>query len=145
MADLSLPAQDSVASQRELFRRAAQKGLTVAVLHQRDKGLKVSTMRAWSTGETAMPAWAIGALGEAGVPDHLLSLVTEPFARCVVTSEDGDGDMDDAAIAANDFAGEVARARHPNSPGGVAIVPQEAVIIQPKLQRAVAAMRRAST
>lgn len=142
MADLSIPAQDSVDAQAELFRRAAKKGLTLAVLHQRDKNLKVSTMRGWATGATAMPAWAIGALGEAGVPDHLLTLVTEPFARCVVTAEDGDGDLDTAAIEASDFAGEVARARHPQSPGGLAIVPQERALIEPKRQRACAAMRR---
>lgn len=144
MADLSLPAQDSVAAQRELFRRAKQKGLSIAVLHQRDSNLKVSTLRTWASGETAMPAWAIGALGEAGVPDHLLSLVTAPFARCVVSEEDGEGDLDSAAIAATDFIAEMARSRHPASPGGMTIVPQEAAIIHPKRQQACAAMRRAA-
>ena len=144
MADLSLPARDSVAAQKELFRRAGQKGLSLIVLSKRDDCLKLSTLRGWASGATAMPAWAIGALGEAGVPDHLLSLVTEPWRRCIVTEIDGDGDLDTAAIEANDFAGEVARARHPQSPGGIAIVPQEAAIILPKAQRACAAIRRAA-
>lgn len=145
MAELSIPARDSVAAQQELFRRAAvEEGLTLAVLHSRDRHLRISTLRGWASGETAMPAWAIGALGEAGVGDHLLSLVTEPFARCVVSEEDGDGDLDTAAIEAADFVGEVARARSPKSPGGIAIVPQEAALIHPKRQRACAAMRRAA-
>jgi len=144
MANLSLPARDSVAAQRELFRVAATKGLTLKVLSTRDVHLSYSTIKGWATGETAMPAWAIGALGEAGVPDDLLSLVTQPFGRSVVSDEEGDGDLDDAAIAASDFACEVARARHPNSPGGIAIVPQEKSMIEPKRRAACAAIQRAA-
>lgn len=145
MSDLSIPARDSVAAQKELFRRAAtEEALTIAVLSKRDKHLKVATLRGWANGAAAMPAWALGALGEAGVPDHLLSLVSEPFARCIVTEEDGDGDLDEAATEALDFAGSVQRARRPDSPGGVAIVPQEVAVIMPKRQRAVAALRRAA-
>ena len=145
MADLSQPARNSVAAQRELFRRAKIKGLSLAVLHAADENLKLSTLRAWASGETAMPAWAIGALGEAGVPDHLLSLVTAPFARCVVSEEEGDGDLDRAAIDAIEFIGAVQRARSPNSPGGCAIVPQEVAVITPLRQRATASMRRAQS
>jgi len=145
MAELSLPARDSVEAQRELFRRAKNKGLSIAVLCKRDTTLSPSTLRGWASGETAMPAWAIGALGEAGVPDHLLSLVTEPFARCVVTEEGSDGDLDTAALEAGEFAASVQRARHPASPGGTAIVPQEVAIIVPLKQRAAASMRRART
>lgn len=145
MADLSIPARDSVAAQIEMFRRAkADEGLSVAVLHQRDRHLKLATLRGWASGAAAMPAWAIGALGEAGVPDHLLSLVTEPFARCVTTEDDGDGDLDTAAGEAIDFASAVSRARHPASPGGTAIVPQEVAAIVPKLQRAKSALARAA-
>lgn len=145
MANLSLPARDSVEAQRELFRLAhADHGLSLAALHHRDKHLSISTMRGWASGASAMPAWALGALGEAGVPDHLLSLVTQPFGRCLVTEEPGDGDLDTAAIEAADFACHVARARHPSSPGGVAIVPQEAAAIHPARRRAVSAMRRAA-
>lgn len=143
MADLSLPARDSVAAQRELFRRAAaDHQLPIASLAKRS-GVSASTLKGWNDG-AAMPAWAVGALGAAGVPDELLSLITEPWQRCVVTEEGGDGDLDTAAIEASEFAQTVQRARHPNSPGGVAIVPQEAAAIHPKRQRAAAAMRRAA-
>lgn len=145
MGNLSLPARDSVLAQRELFRRAAaDEGLTLAVLGQRDKHLKVTTLRGWASGETAMPAWSLGALGEAGVPEHLLSLVTEPFARHIGLDEDGEGDLDTAADEALEFAHSVQRARSPKSPGGVAIVPQESIAIFPLGKRACASIRRAA-
>lgn len=143
MGKLSPPAQDSVDAQREMFRRAAsEEGLSIPALAKLTP-IPKTTMEYWRDGG-AMPAWAIGALGAAGVPDHLLSLITEPWQRCVVTEEEGDGDLDTAALAANDFSGSVQAARHPASPGGVSIVPQEKVAIKPKLQRAVSAMRRAA-
>lgn len=143
MADLSLPARDSVAAQRDLFRRAEkEEGLSLRALAARSP-IPFSTLKGWRDG-AAMPAWALGALGDAGVPDELLSLVLEPFGRRVVTDADIEGDLDTAAIVAVDFASEVQRARHPKSPGGTAIVPQEAAVIHPKRQRAVAAMVRAA-
>ena len=130
MANLSLPARDSVDAQRELFRIAARDyGLTISVIAARSP-LCESTMKGWRDG-AAMPAWAVGALGEAGIPDHLLSLVLEPFGRFVVTDDDGEGDLDTAGLDAGDVAHAVQRARHPNSPGGIAIVPQERAEIIP--------------
>lgn len=147
MADLSPAARDSVAKQHELFQRAASEdGLSINVLYARmpsNYEVSKSTMRGWKNG-AAMPAWAIGALGEAGVPDHLLSLVLEPFGRCVITEDDGEGDLDTAADEALDFAHAVQKARSPKSPGGIAIVPQEAAVIQPKRQRAASAILRAA-
>ncbi|MFM9829692.1 MAG: hypothetical protein ACKVOB_13280 [Sphingomonas sp.] len=142
MADLCQPARDSVAAQSELFRRAqCECGLDLRVIAAASP-IPFSTLKGWKDG-SAMPAWAIGALGAAGVPDHLLSLITAPWQRSIVTDETGDGDLDTAAIEASDFAASVARARSPLSPGGVAIVPQEVAVIQPKRQRALSAMQRA--
>lgn len=143
MAELSIPARDSVAAQIELFRRAkAEEGLSQAVLHNRDNHLRKSTLRDWANGAAAMPAWAIGALGEAGVPDHLLTLVTAPWSRSVSTDEETDTDLDDAADAADEFVAEVRRARHPRSPGGTAIVPQERGVIVPIGRKARAKLAR---
>lgn len=146
MANLSPTARNSVAAQQELFRRAASdelpEPLTLRALEQRT-GISFSTLKGWRDG-AAMPAWAIGELGDAGIPDHLLSLVTAPWKRNVSTDEDGDGDLDTAALAANDFSNEVQRARHPASPGGPAIVPQERAVIVPKLQVAKSAIARAA-
>lgn len=143
MADLPLPARNSVAAQAELFRRAALEEALPLRAIEVQSGISYSTLKGWRDG-AAMPAWALGALGDAGVPDHLLSLVTAPWKRAIYTEEEGEGDLDTAAIAASDFSSEVQRARHPQSPGGVQIIPQEKAIIEPKRQRAGAAIQRAA-
>lgn len=145
MAEISSPGQDCVAAQQELFRRAEQEcSLSIAVLAKRNQHLKVSTMKAWRSG-AAMPVYALGELKIAGVPDHLISLLVEPYAAAFVSEpDDSEGDLDTAATEALEFASEVARARHPNSPGGLAIVPQERAMIEPKRQRAAAAIRKAA-
>lgn len=140
----SLPSRDSVEAQRELFRRAtSDAGLSIGALAKRHPDLKATTMAGWRDGAD-MPAWALFALGQAGVPDHILSLIGAPFAKHVGTDEDGDGDLDTAADAALDFAHDVQRARSPKSPGGTAIVPQERVRIVPKGQRACSLIRSAA-
>lgn len=143
MADLPLPGRDSVEAQRELFRLAAkEEGLTIPAIAARSP-LKESTLKGWRDG-SAMPAWALGALGAAGVPDHLLSLVLASYGKHVGTDEDGEGDLDTAALDAGELQQAVQRARHPNSPGGVAIVPQERGEIIPLVQKSVASGRRAA-
>ena len=135
--------RNSVSNQREMF-----------VLAERDHGLSVnlpsrkcripkSTMEGWANG-TVMPAWALFKLGkEGGVPDELLSLIGEPFERHVGSDPVGDDDLDTAALDASEFASSVQRARHPRSPGGVAIVPQERVAILPLARKSAASARRA--
>jgi hypothetical protein len=141
MTDLSLPARDSVAAQQELFRLAQKEcGLSVRVISQRSP-IPYNTLRGWAK-DTAMPAWALGELADAGVPDHLLSLITAPWKRSVITDEDSDADLDDAAEAADEFATEVRRARHPKSPGGTAIVHGERAVIIPIGRRAKAKLAR---
>lgn len=142
MAEIPLPGRDSVAAQAELFRLAAkEEGLTIAVLAARSP-LHVSTLKGWRDG-AAMPAWALGALGAAGVPDHLLSLVLASYGKHIGSDETGEGDLDTAGLDAGDVQHAVARARSPSSPGGIAIVPQERAEIVPLLRRSVASGRRA--
>lgn len=139
MAELSTRARNSVALQQEMFRLAERDyGLTVAVL-ARSSGVSPSTIKGWRDG-AAMPAWA---LGELALPDDLASLILAPFAKHVGTDEDGEGDLDTAALDAGEAQQAVQRARHPQSPGGVAIVPQERAEIIPLLRRSVASGRRA--
>lgn len=141
MADLSIPARNSVAAQQELFRLAQHEcGLSLRALSQ-ISSIPFSTLKGWRDG-SAMPAWAMGELADAGVPDHLLSLVTAPWKRSVITDEDSDSDLDDAADAADEFATEVRRARHPKSPGGTAIVHGEKALIIPIGRRAKAKLAR---
>lgn len=134
MADLSLPARDSVAAQAVLFERAkAEESLSLQILAKRSR-IPFNTLRGWANG-TQMPAWALGALGEAGVPDHLLSLVTAPFCRHIGSDEQDEATIDDAGESAHELAGAVRRARHPASPGGVAIVHTELAEIIPIARR----------
>ena len=56
---------------------------------------------------------------------------------------DGDGDLDTAGLDAGEAAHAVQRARHPASPGGVAIVPQERAEIIPILRKSAASAHRA--
>lgn len=144
MADLCQLARNSIVAQREMFRWAEQDhGITLKILFLRTD-ISMSTLKGWRDG-AAMPAWAIGKLGKlGGIPDHLLSLVVEPFDRHVGTDEDGEGDLDTAALDASEFVQAVQRARHPRSPGGVAIVPQERVAIVPLVRKNAASSRRAA-
>jgi hypothetical protein len=143
MADLSIPARNSVAAQQEMFRLAQKEcGLSMRAISE-ISGISFSTLKGWRDG-SAMPAWAIGELGEAGVPDHLLSMVTAPWRRSVLTDEETDADLDDAAEAADEFATSVRRARSPKSPGGTAIVPQERAEIIPIGRRARAKLVKAA-
>lgn len=90
MADVPLPGQDSIDAQAEMFRLAEkEQGLSVAVLARRSP-IPLSTLKGWKTG-SAMPAWALGALRVAGVAEHLLSLVLEPFGLLVADRESEDG------------------------------------------------------
>jgi hypothetical protein len=141
MSDMTLPGQDSVAAQHELFRRAeAEHGLSIAVLAKRAP-ISVSTLKGWRSG-AAMPAWALGALGEAGIPDDLLSLLLEPFARHVGTNGEGDDDLDALAADAGEFVHAHSRARNAHGPGGAVIVPQERAHLVPLAGRLKARARQ---
>lgn len=138
MADLPPQARNSIARQADLFRLAERDcGLTIAAL-ARMSGISASTLAGWRSG-AAMPAWALGALGDAGVPDDLLSLVTSPWHRHVGTDPDDDGhDLDQLGEEADALASEVRRARGAKSPGGTAIIPIEAARIKERSRRVAA-------
>lgn len=141
MTDTSPQARNAIARQSDLFRLARSRYDLTRKSLSTLSGISESTLKGWENG-AAMPAWAIGALGEAGVPDDLLSLVTAPFGRAVTTIADNDGsELDDLGEAADELASEVRQARHPRSPGGVAIVPQEAAVIKETGRRVVSMAR----
>lgn len=128
MGNLSAKAQYSVAQQHDMLRRAKDDfGLDAATL-ARKIGVSKSAVKGWQDG-SAMPAWALGALCEAGVPDELASLVTDPFNRYVGSADETDGDLDELATLCGEFLAEYAKARHPKSPGNIQIVHTE----KPKL------------
>ena len=142
MTDVPSRGRNCVALQADMFRLAERDyGLTLPKLGALT-GICPSTLKGWRSG-AAMPAWGLFALGDAGVPDSLLSLVGGPYGKHVGSDEPGDGDLDTAGLDAGDVAHAIAKARSPQSPGGVAIVPQEVAAIVPLLRRSVASGRRA--
>ena len=136
MADVPLPGRDSIEAQRELFRLAERDfGLSIAAIAARSP-LHASTIKGWREG-AAMPAWALGALGEAGVPDHLLSLVLAPFGRHVETDEVSDGDLDELSREGAHFVADHADARADGT-----ITPGERGRLRERAQRLAAVANR---
>ena len=108
-----------------MFRLAERDcGLSIKVLVL-ETGIPKTTLEGWKSG-TTMPAWALGALGKAGVPDHLLSLCLAPFAKHVGTDTNGDGALDELVRETAGFTSDYLEATAPDSPGGSNVVPMEA-------------------
>lgn len=143
MSDISPEARNSVSNQQRMFSLARDHyGLNRAKLSALTD-ISTSTLKGWETG-TVMPAWALGELAKAGVPAELLTLVLDPFGCHVGINGDGGDNLDEVASIASDLAHEYGAARNPNSPGGVAIVPQEAAKIEPIVRKLHATARRAA-
>jgi len=107
-----------------MFRLAERDhGLSIRALHLETR-IPKTTLQGWKDG-TTMPAWALGALGRAGVPDHLLSLVLHPFARHIGTDDSGDGALDELVRETAGFTSDYLEATAPDSPGGTNVIPME--------------------
>lgn len=133
-------ARNSVSAQERMFRLAKRDhGLSIQAIHL-ETGIPKRTLEGWASG-TTMPAWALGALGKAGVPDYLLSLILDPFQRFVGKNETGDGIYHEAAAGATEFAQEYLSATSPNGDGGAAITPREAARLGEVALRAGAKLR----
>jgi hypothetical protein len=120
-------------AQRRVFRLAERNhGLTFKAIHL-DSGIPYNTIRSYASGEAMMPVSALNKLTDV-IPDELLSQLTEPGKRSLVRNDDGDEpDYDAIGQGALELAGEVAKSRRPDSPGGTNIVPIEKEAINSKL------------
>lgn len=143
MCNLSGLARNSVDAQERLFRLAERDlGLSVRALHLETK-IPASTIQGWKNGAT-MPAWALGALGKAGVPDYLLSLVLNPFQRHIGTDDNGDGALDELVRETAGFTNDYLEATAPGSPGGPVVVPIEKAKLAERALRIEAKARAVS-
>jgi transcriptional regulator with XRE-family HTH domain len=122
MAELSKFARNSILAQEAMFRLAKRDhGLSTARLAELSD-ISKSTLDGWASGNTAMPAWALGQLD---IPVHLKSLVLAPFGF-VVSEDAADADtVHEAARLAADLISKFSQAVSPESPGGVNITPSE--------------------
>lgn len=137
MADGHAKSRNSVDRQADLFRLAdARHGLSRATLATLT-GIAPSTLKGWANG-AAMPAWALGALGEAGVPDELLTMVLAPFRRNVGTDE---GERNALRELAVESAGFASKYLHANEDGK--ITPTEEAELLEAADRLHAVTRRA--
>jgi len=87
-------------------------------------GIPYNTLRTYANGQHQLGLEAIKRLLRIPGFGAYLSRLFAPEDHALVAASD-EGDHDSLAADAIDFAAEHARARHPNSPGGVAIVPSE--------------------
>jgi hypothetical protein len=138
MAELCTTARNSVAAQKRMFDRAKQRdGFTISTLHTMS-GISRSTLDGWASGETAMPAWGLFALGKAGIADDLLTLVAEPYDLHVSQDDGGGAIIDELFSKTLELSAIIAKARSDDSPGGPRIVHSELPDIEDATRQVVA-------
>jgi hypothetical protein len=140
MSDAHGTEQETKAAQKEMFRLAERDyGLTLATIES-EAGLREGSLKPYNHSNifarAKMPLWVFVRLC-AVLPDELTSLCIGGAGKRIAADAAGD-DLDALATEAGDFAHEYGKARHPASPGGVAIVPQEAATLHEIKRRMVA-------
>ena len=136
MCNRSDQAQHSVTAQERMFRLAERDfGLSLPILSA-ESGIPLRTLQNWKAG-AVMPAWALFALGQAGVPDYLTSLLGNPFKKHVGTNgAEEDGALHEAVAEASAVATEFLEATAAHSEGGAALTPREEARIRERALRA---------
>ena len=110
--------QQLLQRQQTMFRKAAELGFTHKVIHY-DTGLSLSVIGQYARGETAMSGPSILKIRRAIGPS-LVSILFDDGDYLIPGA--GDMDYDTLAGGCIAYAAEHAKARHPESPGGVDIV-----------------------
>ena len=120
-----------MAEQAEIF-RLAQRDMQLHLKQIADlSGIPYASLKLYARGENQMPITAIKRLLSIDGFAPLLSRLFVPEGFALVGAHEED-DHDGLAADCIEYAGEHARARHPNSPGGVDIVPAEAAALNAK-------------
>lgn len=119
--------RDCIEQQAEIFRLADSRyGLKLPEIAKRT-GIPLPTLKSWRRG-AAMPAWALFALKQSGVPDELLSLVSLPFG-CSVTSRT-EIDIEELCEIAAELDQMYTDSRRPSSEAGINIGHTESARLQ---------------
>ena len=120
----SRDAQHSVQAQERMFRLAERDhDLSLRTLAA-ESGIPLRTLQNWKAG-AVMPAWALFALGRAGVPDYLASLIASPFSKVVGTDLIEEGSYHEAAKESQAFGSEYLECTAPESEMGPELSPRE--------------------
>lgn len=136
-------AQHSVQAQERMFRLAERDhDLPLRVLAAESK-IPLRTLQNWKNG-AVMPAWALFALGAAGVPDYLTSLIATPFQKVVGSESVEEGAYHNAAIEASGYQSEFLEATSPDSELGPDLSPRERARLSERAARAGGALRAVS-
>ncbi|QEH79919.1 hypothetical protein EIK56_17980 [Sphingomonas sp. C8-2] len=110
----------TIAAQARFFDLADQHGFTRKFISL-STGIPTGTLKDWANG-TMMPlAGAVKIIRIKGLPNDIATLLIEKSGKSISDAEPDETDVDDAAIAALEYALEWARARHPASPSGTRI------------------------
>ena len=125
--------------QIDMFAEAKRSGWPTSRLAKEAK-LPPSTVAGWSAG-TAMPMWAFSLLCRF-LPDEISSMMMAPSDKLVSSVEVDEALLDELCCEAAELSVEHSRARHPQSPGGVAIVHTEGAPMR-KRARKIAALAAA--
>jgi hypothetical protein len=125
--------QGALSAQSLMFRLAVRDhGITHKMIHLSTR-MSLSSIGEYSRGETVMGLVALRKLSQMKeFPSNLLSLLLGGTDRHIVDGDD-DAELDTLGENADAVATEVRRARHPQSPGGVDIVPEEESQIREKV------------
>jgi hypothetical protein len=99
-----------------------------------DSNIPYNTIRSYAAGQSVMPLPAFIKLCGV-IPDYLLSQLLAPVDRQIVPTPT-DIDFDQLGADCMSYAAELQQARHPNSPGGSAIVESEVVSLTAKAPKA---------
>ncbi|NDG48313.1 MAG: hypothetical protein EBY30_04445 [Rhodospirillales bacterium] len=103
MSALNSILSDTLQAQRRFFRLCESSGLSFKALHY-DTGIPVATLQSWAK-ETAMPLAALNRFAKAGVPDELISILTEPGGK-VICHDGPEGDLDALGVEAAGYVNE---------------------------------------
>lgn len=133
-------AQHSVLAQERMFRLAERDHDLPLRTLAAESGIPLRTLQNWKGG-AVMPAWALGALGQAGVPDYLTSLVLNPFEKHVGTNGAEEGSFHQAAREASGYQDEYLEATSPDSEAGPDLSPREKARLAEKAARAGGTLR----
>lgn len=114
------------AAQKRFFDLAERKfSFAPKVIHL-ETDIPLATLKDWATARSAMPiAGFVKIIGIKGFPNQLASLILAPAGKAVADDDADEADIDELVIRALELALLHAKARHPDSPGGVHIIHTE--------------------